>query len=177
MRLRNLCPFRAPLPGWGPECLLPKCLMSECLISLCMYPECLILWSISTWQVSIHSMQSLTDDRFCLELLPHVGIKRINTGKWKGRQSNILSGKLASIPPGIEHTEWLPGVRLRHFSPTCAVRIEDCEGWWLSSCRSSVAEHWLNKPGVLGSIPCGCRPFHFPLFSPQETNWRAYKWK
>ena len=42
----------------------------------------------------------------------------------------------------MAHTEWLPGVRLRHFSPTCAVHIEDCEGWWLSGCRSSVAEHW-----------------------------------
>ena len=37
--------------------------------------------------------------------------------------------------PLTVHTEWLPGVRLRHFSPTCscAVYIEDCEGWWLSS--------------------------------------------
>ena len=33
----------------------------------------------------------------------------------------------------------------------------DCEGWWLSGCHSSVAEHW---PGVLGSIPGGCRPFN-----------------
>ena len=41
----------------------------------------------------------------------------------------------------------------------CAVHINDCEGWWLSSCRSSVAEHWLHKPGVLGSIHGGCRPF------------------
>ena len=24
---------------------------------------------------------------------------------------------------------------------------------WLSTCGSSVAEHWLHKPGVLGSIP------------------------
>ena len=50
------------------------------------------------------------------------------------------------------HAEWLLGVRLRHFSTTCAVHIEDCEGWWLSSCHRSVAEHWLHKPGVLGSI-------------------------
>ena len=47
------------------------------------------------------------------------------------------------------------------FSPTCAVHIEDCEGWWLSGCRSSVAEHWLNKPGVLGSTPGNCWLFHF----------------
>ena len=50
---------------------------------------------------------------------------------------------------------------------TCAVHIEDCGGWWLSGCRSSVAEHWLHKPGVLGSIPGGCRPFHCrPFHSP-----------
>ena len=65
-------------------------------------------------------------------------------------------------------TEWLLGVQLRHFSTTCAVHIEDCEGWWLSGCRSSVAEHWLHKPGVLGSIPGDCWPFHFPLFSPHN---------
>ena len=39
------------------------------------------------------------------------------------------------------HTEWLPGVQLRHCNPTCAVHIEECEGWWLSGCCSSVAEH------------------------------------
>ena len=32
-------------------------------------------------------------------------------------------------------TEWLPGMRLRHFSTTCAVRVENCGGWWLSSCH------------------------------------------
>ena len=48
------------------------------------------------------------------------------------------------------HTEWLPGVRLRHscISTTCAVHIEDCEGWWLSGCYGSVAEHWWLKPGA-----------------------------
>ena len=30
----------------------------------------------------------------------------------------------------------------------------------------SRREHWLHKPGVLGSFPGDCRPFHFPLFSP-----------
>ena len=34
------------------------------------------------------------------------------------------------------------------FCTTCAVHIEDCEGWWLSGCRGSVAEHWLLKPEV-----------------------------
>ena len=46
------------------------------------------------------------------------------------------------------HTEWLSGVRLRHFSTTCAVYIEDCEGWWLSGCRGSVEEHWWLNPEV-----------------------------
>ena len=53
---------------------------------------------------------------------------------------------------------------------TCAVHIEDCWGWWLSGCHSSVAEHWLHKPGVvLGLIAGDCWPFHFPLFLPQNT--------
>ena len=33
-------------------------------------------------------------------------------------------------------------------STTCAVYIENCEGWWLSDCRASVAEHWWLKPEV-----------------------------
>ena len=31
--------------------------------------------------------------------------------------------------------------RTEAFSTTCAVHIEDCEGWWLSGCRGSVGEH------------------------------------
>ena len=61
------------------------------------------------------------------------------------------------------HTEWLSGVRLRH-SVLPVPYTENCEGWWLSGCHGSVTEHWLHKPGVLGSIPGDCRPFHFPLF-------------
>ena len=30
----------------------------------------------------------------------------------------------------------------------CAVHIEDCQGWWLSDCRGSMAEHWRLKPEV-----------------------------
>ena len=56
--------------------------------------------------------------------------------------------------------------------------LEDCEGWWLSGCRGSGAEHWRLKPEVLaglipsgshslGLTPGGCWPFfHFPLFLP-----------
>ena len=49
----------------------------------------------------------------------------------------------------------------RHFSTTCAVHTEDCEGVWLSDCHGSVVEHWLHKPGVLGSILGGCKPLFF----------------
>ena len=38
------------------------------------------------------------------------------------------------------HTEWLQGVKQRHFSTTCAVYKENCGSWWLSGCRSSVAD-------------------------------------
>ena len=38
--------------------------------------------------------------------------------------------------------------------------MQDCEGW-LSGCRSSVAEHWLHKLSVLGSIPGDCQPLFF----------------
>ena len=51
------------------------------------------------------------------------------------------------------------------FSTICAVHIEECGGWWLSGCRSSVAEHWQLKTDVLGSIPGSCQPFHFLLVS------------
>lgn len=44
----------------------------------------------------------------------------------------------------------------------------DCEGWWLSGFRNSVAEHWLHKLGVLVSIPSDCQPFHLPLFLSQS---------
>ena len=46
-----------------------------------------------------------------------------------------------------------------------AVYIEDCEGWWLYSCRSSVVERWFHKPGVLGFIPGDYRPFHIRIFT------------
>ena len=62
----------------------------------------------------------------------------------------------------------LSGEWVRHISTTCEVDIEDCEGSWLSGCRSSVAEHWLHKLCILDSISGDCRPFHFPLFLPQS---------
>ena len=54
------------------------------------------------------------------------------------------------------------------------VYIEDCEGWWFSGCHSSVAEHWLHKPGVFGLIPGGFWP---SLFSPQIHLISLYKLK
>ena len=61
--------------------------------------------------------------------------------------SFLINRILRSIPNGVltAHTEWLPDAWL---SPTCAVHVEDCGGWWLFVCRSSVAEHWQHKPGV-----------------------------
>ena len=34
----------------------------------------------------------------------------------------------------------------------------------LSGCHTSVAEHWLHKASVLGSISTDCQPFDSPLF-------------
>ena len=33
----------------------------------------------------------------------------------------------------------------------CAVHIEDCEGWWLSSGLCSVVEHWRLNPRVFSA--------------------------
>ena len=63
----------------------------------------------------------------------------------------------ALLTSSTSHTrQYVTGVRLGHVSTTCAVYIQNCEAWWLSSCRKSVAEHWLYKPGVLGLIPGNC---------------------
>ena len=51
---------------------------------------------------------------------------------------------------------------------TCAVCIEDCEGWWLSGGHRVVVEYWqlkLQDAGALGLIYVDCRlltslPFH-----------------
>ena len=46
---------------------------------------------------------------------------------------------------------------------THAVHKEYCKGWWLFSCRSSVAEHWkLN--GVLGLVLANYSFLYFPRF-------------
>ena len=74
------------------------------------------------------------------------------------------------------HAGWLPGVHLRHFSTTFAVNIEDCEGWWLSGCHSSVAEYWLHKPDVLDLIPSDCQPFCFFIYDHLVTSLACVHW-
>ena len=46
--------------------------------------------------------------------------------------------------------------------PALTILYMYCTTAWLVvvCCRSSVAEHWLQKPGVLDLIPGDCRPFH-----------------
>ena len=49
--------------------------------------------------------------------------------------------------------------------------VEDCEGWWLSDCRGSMAEHWWLKQEVyvLGSTPSDILlTLSFSLFSPHN---------
>ena len=45
-----------------------------------------------------------------------------------------------------------------------------CEGWWLSGCRSSVAEHWLHKPGVLDLILATASLFTSSNFASKQLN-------
>ena len=40
------------------------------------------------------------------------------------------------------HARWLPGVWLRYFSTTCAVHIEDCEGWTPEGGCPAVIAQW-----------------------------------
>ena len=65
--------------------------------------------------------------------------------------SLLMKTIFRSTPNGVlmAHNEWLPGVRLRHFSPTCAVHIEDIVGagdfpvviaqWQSTRCTSQVS--------------------------------------
>ena len=45
----------------------------------------------------------------------------------------------------------------------CAAHIQDCECWWLSSCRGSVAEYWWLKPNVVW-LPVTTSLFTFLYF-------------
>ena len=46
----------------------------------------------------------------------------------------------------------------------CSIYWEDCEGWWLSCCCSSVVEHWQLKPEILSSFSGDCQLFTFLYF-------------
>ena len=59
--------------------------------------------------------------------------------------SHMLSGCWYIL---TAHTERLPGVQLRHSVPPVQYVQRDCEGWWLSGCRDSMAEHWRLNPEV-----------------------------
>ena len=107
-----------------------------------------------------------TQDTWLVQPVPSAFLSAFRLRKLLSINSLLMERIFQSTHNGVllAHTEWLPGVRLRHFSPTCTVHVEDCESCWLSGCCSSVAEHWLHKPGVLGSIPGHCRPFTFLYF-------------
>ena len=63
-------------------------------------------------------------------------------------------------PNGVPmvHTEW-PRYVTKTINIICAVHLKNCEGWWSSSCQSSMVEHRQLKPGALGSHPGNCGLF------------------
>ena len=78
-------------------------------------------------------------------------------GKWKGRQLLGVEPRteVFELPLPLSHDSWMIYVLDRwYWMPSLthrvaiqhAVHIEDCEGWWLSGCCGSVAEHWWLKP-------------------------------
>ena len=71
---------------------------------------------------ALNSTQTYIEERAmsCLELLPR--------SHWN----------IENLYWCFEAKEWLLGVQLRHFSPTCAVHIENFTGLWLSSCHNFV---------------------------------------
>ena len=49
--------------------------------------------------------------------------------------------------------------------------VEDCEGWWLSACRGSVAEHWRLKPEVSWiRLPATAGPITSSIFASKHLN-------
>ena len=65
------------------------------------------------------------------------------------------------------HTYWVTArCATEAFSATCAVHIEDFEGWWSSSCHDSVAEHWRLKLEVSWvRLPAAADLFNFLYFA------------
>ena len=47
----------------------------------------------------------------------------------------------------------------------------------LSSCCRSVAEDWLHKPGVFGSISSDCRPFTFLYFHLKTSKFSLFQYE
>ena len=54
--------------------------------------------------------------------------------------------------------------------PPSMCRQNTARGYMKYGCRSSVAEHWLYKPGIPGQIPGDWQPFHFLLYFCLKTS-------
>ena len=80
-------------------------------------------------------------------------------GKWKrsvaGSRRELNPGHIWLEPPVLCHwatDSWTTTnphnplyVLHRRYTYRVPIHIEDCEGWWLSGCHGSVAEHWRLK--------------------------------
>ena len=71
----------------------------------------------------------------------------------------------------IAHAEWLPGVRLSIQYHLCSTYREDCEGWWLSGCCGSMAEHSCKPEVSQVQLLVTAGAFHFSLFSSFNICW------
>ena len=79
----------------------------------------------------------------------HVCNTRSHSAKHSSSMGSFLLETIFwSTPNGVlmAHTEWLPGVQLRHFSTTST--IYRLWGLVVSSCRGLVAERWRLNPEV-----------------------------
>ena len=81
-------------------------------------------------------------------------------------------GENFTVNPLTAHTEWLPGVRMRHSVPPLQyIALGDCGGWWLSGCCGSVAEHLRLKLDVCtGFDPWWLSTFSLSSISPDKTS-------
>ena len=98
---------------------------------------------------------------------------KIEESEKLGRQSLGIKSRTPGLCSQYSATEprWPANHQPSQSSICTAAQVElkslsrtGCEGWWLAGHRGSLAEHWLHKPGVLGSIPGDCRSFHFLYF-------------
>ena len=72
---------------------------------------------------------------------------KIEESEKAGSRRELNPGHLWLEPP-VRHNSQTTRCATEAVNTICAVHIEDCEGWWLSGCCGSVAEHWWLKPGV-----------------------------